>query len=182
MNNAFRLSKSFLPLLIILIFMGGCSLAVLQAASENIFVREDVNLAKKSHAAADLLISQAHTHLNRVTPIAVAPLSELLQPEISSAFGAVVSEQAGVRLSQLGYNVQLENVSAYADLEAPRPEKPKVLLTGTYNPTSSNISVSLRMVNLETRRIIGSFDYKLPMTRELEELSRPQPRVFKLSQ
>lgn len=181
-GKMFVLSFSRRVLFLLAAFLlSGCTGPLLEMASDTVFQRQDINLPEKNQAAADLIISQAQTHITKHTPISVAPLSEFLQPEISSAFGAMVTEQIGVRLSQLGYNVQLEYVSAYTDMRPPKPETPEILLTGTYNPGYNHVSVSLRMLNIKTRRIIASFDYELPLTREIGDLIQPQPRIFKLS-
>lgn len=163
------------------ITLTGCSETMKDFTSRPLFLDQDVNLPQKNHAAADLLISQAQSNLTNQTPIAVAPLNELLQPEISSAFGAVITEQVGVRMSQLGYNVQLDYVTGYTDLQAATPEKPEIILTGNYNPRRRDVAISLRMADLQSKRIIASFDYTVPRTREVEEMIKPQPRVFRLS-
>jgi len=65
-----------------------------------------------NYAVADYLAGQTLHTLNKRTPIGLGILSDSSEPQMTSAFGRLVTEQIGTRLSQLGYNVQIE----YTDL------------------------------------------------------------------
>jgi len=65
----------------------------------------DTDVAAVSYAAAERLISQVGEPLDPAKPILVASLADVDNLDQSSAFGRMIAEQVGSRLSQLGYSV-----------------------------------------------------------------------------
>lgn len=143
---------------------------------------ETVNLTEMNYAVADYLAGQTLNVLNKRTPIGLGVLSDAAQPEITSAFGRLVPEQIGTRLSQLGYNVQLEYTDMFEGQKPKALQEPKALLTGTYAKGDKEADVSIRLVNLESGQIIGAFDYVVPLTDEMQQMTTAKPRIIRLEQ
>jgi hypothetical protein len=168
-----------------LLTTGGCTAILLDTAANNIFVEKKTNFAEKNYAAADYLIQQAKSYVSRYDVITAQPLSDIDQPGMSSTFGKMVPEQMGVRLSQLGYTVDLDNVAISPDLAYLRPadgyiQKTRFVLTGTFMRKRDDMDVSLRMIDARNNQVVAVFDYTLPMTREIADLAKPQAQIIRL--
>ncbi len=175
------------------LLLGGCSLALMDSAAHGIFQYEDVNMSEKNYAAADFLAHQARTFIKDQTIIKVSPLGEAYEPNITSRIGKIIPQQVGVRFSQLGYNVDL---TAVEDEDSPTPLGPfdkkghdlkfagrtpsTVLLNGTYTRDGNDLLINLRMVDTDSGRVVGAFNYSFPMSGQIADLSEPRPRIFKI--
>jgi hypothetical protein len=157
-----------------LLTTGGCTAILLDTAANNIFVEKKTNFAEKNYAAADYLIQQAKSYVSRYDVITAQPLSDIDQPGMSSTFGKMVPEQMGVRLSQLGYTVDLDNVAISPDLAYLRPAD------GYIQNKRDDMDVSLRMIDARNNQVVAVFDYTLPMTREIADLAKPQAQIIRL--
>jgi TolB-like protein len=135
----------------------------------------DANVAAVSYAAADRLMNQVGEPLDPGKPILVASLADIDDLERSSAFGRMVGEQLGSRLSQLGYTVVETKLRGTIAIN-PNGEfvlsrdvrrisgthAAQVVLAGTYTPGETEVYVNLRLVRLADSKVIASFDYSLP--------------------
>ena len=135
----------------------------------------DIDVARVSYAAADHLMNQVGEPLDPSKPILVASLADIDDLERSSAFGRMVGEQLGSRLSQLGYTVvetKLRSTMAtnpngefVLSRDARRisgTHAAQVVLAGTYTPGETEVYVNLRLVRLADSKVIASFGYSLP--------------------
>jgi TolB-like protein len=168
-----------------LLATGGCTAVLLDTAAHNIFVEKKTNFTEKNYAAADYLIQQAKSYINRYAVITAQPLSDIDQPGMSSTFGKMVPEQIGVRLSQLGYTVDLDNVAISPDLSYLKPaeghaQKTRFVLTGTFLRKRNDMDVSLRMIDTRNSQVVAVFDYTMPLTREVADLAKPQAQIIRL--
>ncbi len=164
----------------------GCSAAFLDTSSFGIFQSAEVNLTDKSYAAADYLNQQAETFIDRHDLVKAATLVDADEARTPSKIGRIISEQVGVRLSQLGYRVDLSEVSKdghtnYLKPSARANEAPDFVLSGTYLRRRLEMDVSLRITDTSCRRVVAVFDYSLPVNREIAEMSEPETRIFKVS-
>jgi len=169
-----------------LIMLGGCSAAFMDTATYGVFREEDVNLDEKNYAAADYLIQQADTFVTRKHLITARPLTDLEKPEMTSRFGKLIPEQVAVRLSQLGYRVDLRNVDTGEDTVYFKPEdlpaeaSPDFILSGGYLTGRNNVDVNLRLVDTQSNRVVAAFNYDLTLSRAVAALLEPQPRAYRL--
>ena len=167
------------------LFGSGCTAAFLDTARHGIFVQEDTNFSEKNYAAADYLIQQAKGYVSKYAHIQALPLSDVNQPNMSSTFGKMVPEQIGVRLSQLGYQIDLEKVAISPDINYLRPadtsRKANFILSGTFMRARTDMNVSVRMIDTRNNQIVGVFDYTLPLTREINDLARPEPKIIRMT-
>lgn len=143
---------------------------------------EKINLIEMNYAVADYLAGQTLHTLNKRTPIGLGILSDAREPQMTSAFGRLVTEQIGTRLSQLGYNVQIEYTDLFEGQKAKKLQEPKALLTGSYSAGLKETDVNVRLVNLESGQILGSFDYVVPTTAEMRTLTTAEPRIMRMEQ
>lgn len=195
-NNRMR-EKIAAAMMVMTLSVGGAvalqGCAVTEEIRTALFDTTEVNLADSTYAAADLLAQQTKSKMTQLTPLRVAMLTDVTTPAEVTAFGQQVSNQLGSRFVQLGYNVQsvpmppamvpvqtLQSPVPLAPGGAPSPVptgvKPssgrgEVMLTGTYARLKDTIQVSLKMLQAPDQQVIAAYDYSLPMTRDLREIS-----------
>lgn len=146
-------------------------------------MNQDSELLNRSYAAADYLAGQTLASVDKRTLIIPKSLTHAQNTGIASPFGFIVIEQIASRFAQLGYNVK-------APEDGPRTydpalDKKGVTLSGTYLPfgyvlTNGDVRVSLRMIDNADNRVLGAFEYTMPMTYEISELLDDQPTVYRL--
>lgn len=166
--------------------LGGCTAAFLNTAAHGIFTQEETNFREKNFATADYLVGQARAFIKRNDLVVAEPLSDVHQPGMESEMSKMIPEQIGVRMSQLGYRMDLEKVATSKDTNYLRPAKsdnakPKYILTGTFLRQRRDMDVSVRIVDAGNARVIAAFDYTLPLTREINELASPQPKIIRMT-
>ncbi len=171
--------------------LSGCTAVLAGAgvvAADQIINEEDPNFAAQNYAVADFLIQQADTFIKRDDLIAAEPLTDIETPEISTTIAKLIPEQIGIRLSQLGYRLDLGEVTTTADTNYLRPsmksgEKPDFIITGNYlRKSNKDIEVKARIVDLKNQRIVAVFDYPIHMTRGVRGLSTPKPKIIRTTQ
>jgi len=171
-----------------LLTLTGCQAALLGAgivAADQIINEEDPNFAAQNYAVADFLIQQASTFIGPNDLIAAEPLTDIQTPEISTTIAKLIPEQIGIRLSQLGYRMDLSKVTTTADTNYLRPaigknERADFIITGNYlRKTNRDIDVKTRIIDLKRNRIVAVFDYSITMTRGVKELSTPKPIIVR---
>lgn len=166
--------------------LGSCTLPQQVAAvGYNVYnkMNQDSELLQRSYAAADYLAGQTLASIDKKMLIIPTSLTHAENTGMSSPFGFIVVEQIASRFAQLGYNVR-------APEDGPRTFNPDkidkgVTLTGTYLPfgyvlTNGEVKISLRMVDNSDNRVLGAFDYTMPMTYEMSRLLDDQPTVYRL--
>lgn len=167
----------------------GC--AVTEEIQTSLFDTRKINLTENTYAAADMLAQQTGAHMTPMTPMKMSILTDVVAPNDVTPFGQQVSNQIGSRFVQLGYNVQsLPQPPGMVTLStaslpltgdgSPQPRqmgmKPsaagsEALVTGTYTRGKNDIMVSLRVIQSPDQRVIAAYDYSLPLTRELREMT-----------
>jgi TolB-like protein len=149
-----------------------------------IFDRPDVNLNEKNYAAADYLMQAGGHFVTRNDKVKATPLQNLAEPQLSTKIGRVISQGVGERLQQLGYNVDLKDVNKAIENDFPYAanaanEEPDFVLTGTYYNAKSKLEVNLRLVDADDSRVVAQFDYKMPMSHEIQSMTKPKPRIIR---
>ena len=175
------------------IFLSSCALPIAQhkaitlsllATANGVFARPDVNLTEKNHAAADYMVGQYRDRFSVHDDFAFTPLEELDHAGITSPFGKSVSEGIGMRFSELGYRVWLKDVAMDGNERLypapPSNHTPKFALRGTYDVQQKQVQVYLRMINVKTSQIVAHFDYAMPITKEIKEMSKTEARIFRV--
>jgi hypothetical protein len=139
---------------------------------DDIFASETVNLNEKSYAAADYLEQQLGNYVSKSSSISSQELTLVREPAVSSDLGALVPQQVGERLRQLGYNVK----------PADWAEQGEYIIGGTYDRTDRHTVVNLEVTKAGTDKIVSSFTYMMPLTPEVKRLSEPKPRIFRVTE
>ena len=144
------------------------------------------SLAESSYTATDRLMQQSRGVITPQTMLSIGTLSDLNQPGETSALGRMIAEQIAARYVQLGYNVTV-NADPGADQIMSGPAVPVSSLDGTSMGTSSagparitgqyvlaknDILINLRVVEQGSGRVLAAYDYNLPLTSDIKELSK----------
>ncbi len=166
-----------------------CTHAILGGAAytvSEIMNREDINLAAKHYAVADYLIQQASTFIKRGDLIVAEPLTDIQTPEMGTTIAKLIPEQIGVRLSQLGYRIDLGAVTTTPDTNYLRPsltngEEAEFVLTGHYLRRRKALDVKVRIVDIRKGTIVAAFDYTIPNDQQIRDLSEPQAKIMKVT-
>ena len=185
-------SQRFLRItsMVCLLGLGGCveisafkaATVGIAAATSGVFSRPDVNLTEKNYAAADLLASEVNHIVSRFDVIRAEPLQEVDHPGVTSPLGRSIPEGVGLRLIDLGYNVQLdgvvpqENVSLYPAASA----NARYILSGVYAVKRQHVDVTLQIVDARTRVPIGRFDYDLLLSSEVRRMAQTEAQISKV--
>ncbi len=161
-----------------------------------IFTGDKADLTETSNAAADMMIQQVRLNLKHNEPIYIEPLMALntknvrsanglprdmpiapaavpMQPETDLAppFGTLISGQVAARFAQLGLNV--------TGPAAPRNIS-SATLGGYYARAHGRVLVTLRLTNSSSGMLLASYDYSMPLTREIQDLMGTDQHSFRL--
>ncbi len=179
--------KTCLALMAAPLFLTGCEGALVMERTarfvEGIIKGQEVNINAKSYAAADYLDQQIRTFITHDDVVKALPLySSLNAGDDSVQLSTLVPYQVGSRLMQLGYSVDLTQVSDMSGAEKAR--KARFVLSGSFERQKQGlhlyrgVDVRLMIRDVKTDKMIAAFNYILPRNREVFELSKP-PEVVK---
>jgi TolB-like protein len=146
-------------------------------------VNEDVVTAA-NYKAADYLITKAPKDTLKTSPLLVASFVNVDNLNESSTFGRMVSEQISSRFKQLGYtSIELKLRTTIfikegsgefllsrelSDISAKHNANDVVV--GTYAIASDRVYLTVRIVNAVDSTILASYDYNIPMTRDVVKM------------
>lgn len=178
--------------------LGACVAA--QELKSALFKGDEINLTDNTYAAADMLAQQTRAFLTPMTPLRIGAPVDTAAPSEVTPFGQQLGNKIGARFVQLGYNVrsmaQPPEMTAQSDAMTmttpggapqiqmvggppqpvqtgamPSAQKGEALITGNYTCGRDSILVSLRVIQAPDQRVVAAYDYTLPMTRELREMT-----------
>lgn len=158
-------AKGCILALSVLLFASGCQAVAIGVATPMVVQQKRVNLLNSSYAAADILAQQSSRRFPLEVPLVVSDLQENIdmtqEPVIAHPkVGKVLSEQMRMRFTQLGYTLADENRvqgKNHGDV------------SGTYEIRDGTMAVSLRMVDRRNGRLVGTYDYSLPVTYDIKK-------------
>lgn len=118
-------------------------------------------------------------------PLIVSTLVNIDKLDQSSTLGRLISEQLSSRISQLGQNVvelklrnsvfmkqnQGEFLLTREIKELASAHKAQAVVVGTYADGGDYVFVSLKLINPANSLILASYDYALPMNRQVRRLT-----------
>ncbi|OHB56469.1 MAG: hypothetical protein A2173_02740 [Planctomycetes bacterium RBG_13_44_8b] len=156
---------------------------LLTAAENNIRLvdaNDDVVTAA-NYKAAEYLIGKLPKDMLKDSPLLVASFVNVDNLSESSTFGRMISEQISSRFKQLGYTSiemklrttifikegsgefllsrELSDISSKHNANA--------MVVGTYAIASDRVYLTVRIVNAADSVILASYDYNVPMTRDV---------------
>ncbi len=156
----------------------------LQTADCHQTLAPDADLIKSSFTAADNLMQHALMDLypgHRVLMTTIANIDNLTS---SSSLGRLISEQLSARFAQKGYTVQEARLYDYLIVQPYSGEfvlsrhyrqtslnaQGDILIAGTYATGNNTVYVTLKLLNVETAKVIASDAYTLPIGSNTEAL------------
>ncbi len=151
---------------------------------------KDADMIGASHQAADALTAQASYLKADLKPVLITSVANITNLNSSSAFGLMVSEQIGNRISQFGFPVV--DIRNRKDIKVrektgefmlsrdvqkiSRQHAAGAVLVGTYAAGKDKVFVSVRLVRPEDNRILASHDFDLPMGPNTYKLVKKRAR------
>ncbi len=151
---------------------------------------KDADMIGVSYHAADVLTTQASYLKTDLKPIVVTSIANITNLNSSSAFGLMMSEQIGGRISQFGFPVidirhrkdikvreKTGEFMLSRDVQKiSRQYVAGAVLVGTYATGKDKVFVSTRLVRPEDNRILASYDFTLPKGPNTSKLLRKRTR------
>lgn len=161
--------------------LGGCGI-------NSQYEIKDANLVEVSYEAVNELKDRLTRTVPKNSLIIVSTLLNVDNLNKTSAFGRIVSDQIASAFHQSGYEIigmempiDLFVMKEDGTLQMSDETKAmlkhynaSVLVGGVYAPGKRNTYVSLRMVNLNTRNVISSTDFSVPMGPDAKLLTLPK--------
>jgi TolB-like protein len=156
---------------------------LLTAAKNNIRIvdaNDDV-ITAANYKAADYLIAKSPKDMLKTGPLLVASFVNVDNLNESSTFGRMVSEQISSRFKQLGYtSIEMklrttifikegsgEFLLSRELSEISSKHNANAVVVGTYAIASDRVYLTVRVVNAADSTILASYDYNIPMTRDV---------------
>lgn len=155
---------------------------LLRLANEaNIYLSQKVRIPSANYRAADSLLKKLPVKLAKDSPILVASFVNIDDLDDSSTFGRVISEQFASRFNQKGYatielklrtTVFIKEGSGEFLLSRELEEisikhRAQAVVVGTYAVASKKIYLTARVVNVSDGRVLSSYDYSIPISRDV---------------
>jgi TolB-like protein len=157
---------------------------ILLTAIENNIRLVDANddvVTAANYKAAEYLIGKLPKDMLKENPFLIASFVNVDNLNESSTFGRMISEQISSRFKQLGYTAiemklrttifikegsgefllsrELSDISSKHNANA--------MVVGTYAIASDRVYLTVRIVNATDSTILASYDYNVPMTRDV---------------
>lgn len=183
-------TKKLLALMAAPILLSGCegllaldSAVIIDRTSDFVYGAvsgQEVNINAKSYAAADYLAHHIKTFISRKDLIKAVPLyGEKSAEGKITEISTVVPYQVGLRLAQLGYQVDLSQVSPTKDAATSDAllNKARFILSGTFKRQPfrmhvyRDVDVTINVTDTRSGKVIATFDYVLPRNLEVQQLS-----------
>lgn len=169
------------------IALAGCAAAVVDTGTSAVklyILSTPTNFTAQHYAVADYLYQQAESFVEPEHLIKAEPLTDLDAPEVQTLMASAIPETIGIRLSQLGFSVDLSDVSTSADTQYLRPkmegQNADFVLTGNYIDDGGDFDVKVRMIDLHEKRVIATFDYTIEIRGDLKRLSKPKTIISRV--
>lgn len=160
----------FTALVIIMLSLTGCE-SLLDTGNNR--SKKTYGLTESSYAAADMLAQQSKSFITHETPLKIGVLTDLNHPNEKTNFSRMVSEQVASRFVQLGYNIIDSHVLA-VNQQNSTANSGYGAITGRYAVARSEVLINLRIVEIETGKVLAAYDYTLPNSRDIKELTKTQ--------
>lgn len=126
-----------------------------------------MTLISYNYGAADMLASQSRNMISTQNVFETVPLVNIGEKPMGTGLGRVIVDQVGTRFTQLGYQVVPDST-----LTGKRAVSSKnAVIGGTYALVGKKILVNLRLQQASGGKLLGAYDYEIPVSREVRELS-----------
>ncbi len=160
---------------------------ILLYAIENNIRLVDANddvVTAANYKAADYLVEKLPKDMLKDNPLLIASFVNIDNLSESSTFGRMVSEQISSRFKQLGYiTIELKLRTTIFIKEGSgefllsrelsdivTKHNANAMVVGTYAIASDRVYLTVRTVNAVDSTILASYDYSIPMTRDVVKM------------
>jgi hypothetical protein len=171
-------------------FFFGCLLAVTACSTPLFRARApEPTMAELTYRAADMLSQQTQAVVTRDSPLQIGHINDITRPNLSPPLGKAIAGQLAARFVQLGYSVSATSFDemnggmpvpvaippAYggAYVSPPLNAPATAILSGHYAVADDAVLVNLRLLDIAANKVLAAYDYSIPLTRDVKELSRP---------
>ncbi len=169
----------FISLIILSFILSGC-------AKNHYVVPQDVDLIPVSQKAAKDLLAHKTQALPKENLIVVSSFINVDDFKQTSAFGRIVSSQISSAFFKSGYRIKsmelptdsfIKSNNGFLQLtDNARAEIKKqgasTLVAGIFAPGRVKVYVTIRMIDIESREVISSTDFSVPMGQDTRALLR----------
>lgn len=159
---------------------------ILSGCSQRYTVPEDVDLIPVSQKAAKDLLASNRQPLSKDKLIVVSSFVNVDDLKQTSAFGRIISSQISSAFFKAGYRIKSMELPTDAFVksdngflrltENARSEIKKqgasTLVAGIFAPGRVTAYVTIRMIDIDSREVISSTDFSVPMGQDTRELLR----------
>jgi len=139
------------------------------------------SVTESSYGAADMLIQQSRSFITQETPLEIGTLTDLDNPNERTNFGQMITGQIASRFVQLGYNVAsgdrhdgMPSEMAPSSPVSSSGNHNRALITGRYAVARDEVLVNLRIIEAGSGKVLAAYDYNIPKTRDVRELTKTQ--------
>ena len=178
----FKKTTALVPPLLGMMLLSGCS------GIHQYLQNRDADLVEESYDATDRLHEKIINKLPKNSLIVVSTLLNVDNLNQTSSFGRIVSDQIASAFNGLGYQVigmempidlfVLEEGGRFHLSDETkamlRHYKASTLVGGVYAPGKQTGYVSLRMVDINSKNIIASTDFSVPMGPDAKMMMKPK--------
>lgn len=173
-------------------FFLGCMLAMTACSTPLFRARApEPTMAELTYRAADMLSQQTQAVMTRDMPLQIGQIHDITRPNLSPPLGKAIGGQLAARFVQLGYSVaanSFDEMNGGAPvMAAPNvmpayggayvPPSPinapaAAILSGHYAVADDAVLVNLRLLDIAANKVLAAYDYTIPLTRDVKQLSR----------
>lgn len=126
-----------------------------------------MTLISYNYGAADMLATQSRNMISTQNIFETVPLINIGEKPVGTGLGRVIVDQVGTRFTQLGYQVVPDST-----LTGKRSVSSKnAVIGGTYAVVGKKVLVNLRLQQASGGKLLGAYDYEIPISREVRELT-----------
>jgi len=155
------------------------------AAENNVWIAQGpndiVDIRGVNYEAVDELLAKLPDELLKDRPVLVASFVNLDDLKDTSTFGRVISEQVSSRFKQKGYTTIEMKLRTTVFIKAGSGEfllsrelseigsrhRAEAVVVGSYAAAADKVYLTIRVVGVNDSRVVSSYDYSLPMTRDV---------------
>lgn len=159
---------------------------ILSGCSQRYVGPQDVDLIPVSQKAAKDLLANSNRALSKDNLIVVSTFVNVDDLQQTSAFGRIVSSQIASAFFKSGYRIRsmelptdafVKSDNGFLQLtENARSEIKKqgasTLVAGIFAPGRVTAYVTIRMIDIDSREVISSTDFSVPMGQDTRQLLR----------
>ena len=179
----------FITLVLFSLILSGCSMNRYNPP-------KDVDLIPVSQEAVKNLLSKSKKTLPKDSLIVISSFVNVDQLKQTSSFGRIVSSQMASAFFNSGYQIKamelptelfVQSNNGFLQLspeaaEALKSQGASALVVGVFAPARRTAYATVRMIDIDTQRVISSTDFSVPMGVDAKVLLRSRKTGSKMTE